>query len=254
MAAFATGFLAVAYTHFAPLFIDPLYYEFRPLDDPLLKQRLLNLSTCAGLDVQDILIADASRHSESVNAYVTGIGATARIVLYDTLLEKFTPNEVAIVLAHEIGHRVRAHIPKGLLLGIAGFLIALLITDRVLGRCVRIQLRGITSRHDPALALPGYALYAVLMFAVLVPGNGISRQLETEADRTVLELTGDPGTFIQTKVRIAKTNLSEVLPPAWVEFVLYTHPSIARRILMAEDYRNDRSHPARPCSDNRIGK
>ncbi|MGH8547810.1 MAG: M48 family metalloprotease [Methylococcales bacterium] len=254
LATFATGFLALAYTLFAPLIIDPLFYEFRPLENPVLKQRLLKLSTCAGLEVQDILVADASRHSESVNAYVTGIGATARIVLFDTLLEKFTPDEVAIVLAHEIGHRMREHIPKGLLLGTMGLFIALLIADRVLGRCVHNHLRGISSRRDPALAIPGYVLYGVLMFEILVPGNLISRQLEAEADWTALELSGDPDTFIQTKIRIAKANLSDVLPPSGVEFALYTHPSIARRILMAENFRNDRGRSARSCPENPTGK
>ncbi len=241
LATTATGLLSVGYTLFAPLVIEPLFYEFRPLEDPLLEQRLLKLSTCAGLKVDDILVANASRHSESVNAYVTGIGGTARIVLYDTLLEKFTPDEVAIVLAHEIGHRTGEHIQKRLQLGIPGLLIALLIANRVFGHCVRSRLRGIASRHDPALVLPGYALYVVLTLTVLAPGNMISRHMETQADHTALELSNDPDTFIRTKVRIAHANLSEVLPPAWVEFALFTHPSIVRRIWMAENHRNNPS-------------
>ncbi|MGR9108344.1 MAG: M48 family metalloprotease, partial [Gammaproteobacteria bacterium] len=248
LATAATGILAIAYTLFAPLIIDPLFYEFTPLKDSTLKERLLNLSACAGLKVNQILVADASRHSGSVNAYVSGIGGTERIVLYDTLLEKFTADETAVVVAHEIGHRIRGHIRTGLLLGILGLLIALSIGDRVLQYCVRIGLRGIASRDDPALALPGYALYVVLMFMVLVPGNVISRHMEEEADRTALELTGDPDTFIETKVRIAKANLAEVLPPAGVEFVLYTHPSIARRIWMAENFRENRGTFTRSCS------
>ncbi|MGH8557564.1 MAG: M48 family metalloprotease [Methylococcales bacterium] len=241
LATAATGLLAIGYALFAPSVIEPLFYEFRPLEDPLLKQRLLKLSTCAGLKVGDILVANASRHSDSVNAYVTGIGGTARIVLYDTLLEKFNPDEIAIVLAHEIGHRAGAHIQKRLLFGIPGLLIALLIADRVFGHCVRKHLGGIASRRDPALVLPGYALYVVLTLMVLVPGNMLSRYMETQADRTALELSNDPDTFIHTKVRIAQANLSEVLPPAWVEFALFTHPSIARRIWMAENYRNNPS-------------
>lgn len=253
LATAVTGILAIGYTFIAPIVIDPLFYDFRPLEDPRLKQRLLVLSSCAGLQVRDVLVADASRHSGTVNAYVTGIGKTARIVLYDTLLNKFSPEEVLIVLAHEIGHRIHADIQKGLVLGIGGLFIALLITDRVLDSCVRRRLRGIASRNDPALVLPGYALYVVLMFVVLVPGNAISRHMEAEADRTALELTSDPNTFIETKVRIAKTNLSEVLPPASVEFALFTHPSIAHRIQMAENYRKQPSDSMKSCDNDRTG-
>ncbi len=250
LATFATGFLAAGYVLLSPLIVDPLFYEFHPLEDPVLKQRIFDLSSCADLEIGEILVADASRHSQTVNAYVNGIGRTARIVLYDTLLQKFTPDEIAIVLAHEIGHWTRGHIPKALLLGILGILIALLIADRVLGLCVRNHFRGITTRHDPALALPGYALYVVLTLAALLPGNAISRHMEAEADRAALELTGDPDTFVQTKVRIAHANLSDVLPPAWVEFALFTHPSIARRIWMAENFRNHRNRGAESCSED----
>ncbi|MGH8476664.1 MAG: M48 family metalloprotease [Methylococcales bacterium] len=248
MATTATGILATGYTLFAPAIVEPWFYEFRPLEDPVLEQRLLKLGRCAGLEVGEILVVDASRHSDSVNAYVTGIGTTARIVLYDTLLQKFNADEVAVVLAHEIGHRVGEHIRTRLGLGIFGLWIALAIADRVFGHCVRVRLRGISSRRDPVLVVPGYALYVVLTWMVLVPGNLLSRHMETEADRVALELSQDPDTFIQTKVRIAHANLSEVLPPDWVEFTFHTHPSIARRIRMAE---NDRNEP-NPCEEKRL--
>lgn len=208
------------------------------LHDPVLEGRLFKLSACAGLSVNEILVADASRYSNSLNAYVTGIGSSARIVLYDTLLKKSSPQEIAIVLAHEIGHRVRAHIRKGLMLGILGLLIGLTIADRVLNRCVRQGFRGIDSRKDPALVVPGYTLYVVLMFVALVPSNFISRVMEAEADRSALELTRDPDTFIHSNIRIARSNLSQVLPPPEVEFALFTHPSIAHRIWMAQNFRS----------------
>lgn len=247
LATTATGILAVGYTIFAPLFIDPLYYEFRPLENASLKQRLRSLGVCAGFEINEILVANASHRSSAVNAYVTGIGATKRIVLYDTLLEKFSPDEVAIVLAHETGHWAAAHIQKGLVLGIFGLLFGLLIADRIFNRIVRQHLSGVASREDPILAVPGYVLYVVMMYTVLVPSNVISRQMEAEADQKALELTRDPGTFIQTKVRIARSNLSNILPPAWVEFALFTHPSSARRILMAENFRDSLIHSDRPC-------
>lgn len=234
-----TGTLAVTYTISAPLIIDPLYYEFRPLEDPLLKQRVMALSTCAGLDINEILVADASRRSPSLNAYVTGIGDTERIVLFDTLIQKLTPDEIAIVLAHEIAHWSASHIIKGLFMGIFGLFVALLMLDRLLKFFVRQRINGISSRHDPALVIPGYAFYVVMMFVILVPSNVISRQMETEADQKALEITQDPDTFIETKIRIASSNLSNVLPESWVEFALFTHPSIARRIMMAEKLKDN---------------
>jgi STE24 endopeptidase len=248
------GIIAVGYALISPLVVDPLFYEFRPLEDPFLKQRILDLGRCGGLEIEEIQVADASRRSPTVNAYVTGIGRTARIIVFDTLLEKFSPDEVAMVLAHEMGHRLGLHIPIGLVLGVAGLLIALLIADRVLQHCVQKHLRGITSRRDPALVLPAYTLYAVLMFVAVIPGNLVSRSMEAEADRTALRLTRNPGVFIQTEVRIAKANLSDVLPPAAVEFALFTHPSIANRIRIAEDYPNESVRSAKPCPDDTPGR
>jgi STE24 endopeptidase len=98
-------------------------------------------------------------------------------------------------------------------------------------------VRELSGRGDPGLVIPAYALYILLTFVALVPSNWVSRRMESEADRTSLALTRDPDTFISTETRLARENLSNVLPPAWVEFTLYTHPSNARRILMAERFK-----------------
>ena len=231
-----TGLLAVVLTVVAPLLIDPLYYQFRPLENKVLENQLVAMATCAGLVADKVLVANASRRSSSVNAYFTGIGATRRIVLYDTLVEKFSDEEVAMVFAHELGHWKGNHIRQGLSFGILGLFIGLLFADRLLRGLVDGRLNDIRSRGDPALAIPGYAIYVVLMFVALVPSNMISRQVEAEADWTALELTGDPQTFVEARVRISQSNLSHVLPSKWVEFLFFGHPSPARRIRMAENY------------------
>lgn len=246
-----TGLLVVVLTILAPLLIDPLYYQFRPLDNKALENRLVAMASCAGLVADKVLVANASRRSSSVNAYFTGIGATRRIVLYDNLVEKFSDEEVAMVFAHELGHWKGNHIRQGLSFGILGLFIGLVFADRLLRRLVDRPLNGIRSRGDPALAVPAYAIYVLLMFVALVPSNMISRQVEAEADWTALELTEDPRTFVETRVRISQSNLSNVLPSKWVEFLFFGHPSPVRRIRMAENYDPLRSElPVGHCQES----
>lgn len=231
------GILTVGYVMFAPLVIDPLFNRFQRLDDPDLETRLVDLAGRGGVNAESVWVADASRRSRAVNAYFTGFGKTQRIVLYDTLVEKFDPDEVAMVLAHEVGHWKHRHIYKGLALGILATLVGLLIAHAFLGWAARTEFHGLGGRGDPGLAIPAYALYILLMLASMVPSNWVSRRMETEADRASLALTSDPETFIRTETRLARENLSNVLPPAWIEFALYSHPCNARRILMAERYK-----------------
>lgn len=229
--------LTVGYVMLAPLVIDPLFNQFHRLDDPALEARLLELSRKGGVPAQEILVADASRRTRAVNAYFTGFGHTRRIVLYDTLVKGFPPKEIAMILAHEVGHWRRHHIEKGLAMGLGAVLLGLWVGHLVLGRAAASGFRGLEGRADPALVIPAYTLFIVLSLVALVPSNWISRHMEAQADLTSLELTRDPDTFISTEVRLAHENLSEVLPPAWVEDTLYTHPCNARRIRMAEEFR-----------------
>lgn len=237
IATVAVAVLTVGYVFISPLVIEPLFFKFERLPDKALETRLLDLSRKGGVPAQEILVADASRRSRAVNAYFTGVGDTRRIVLYDTLVEKFDPDQVAMVVAHEIGHWKHHHIRRGLALGLGAMLLGLLFAHGVLGRWVRAGRAGVQGRGDPALALPAYALYVSLSLAALVPSNWISRQMEAEADRESLVLTRDPATFIRTETQLARENLSDVLPPSWIEFTLYTHPANVRRIQMAEDFR-----------------
>lgn len=226
--------LAVGYAALEPLVVAPLFNRFQRLDDPALESRLLDLARSGGVEAREVLVADASRRTSTANAYFAGVGATRRIVLYDNLVEKFTPDEVALVVAHEVGHWKHRHLVKGLTLGLLAMTLGLALAHVVLGRWAATGWQGLAGRGDPALVLPAYALYFTLMLAALVPSNWVSRRMETQADRTSLELTGDPETFIAAETRLGRQNLSDVVPPAWIEFTLFTHPANARRILMAE--------------------
>ncbi len=228
--------LAVGYTVLSPVIIDPLFHEFRKLDNRSLENRLANLGRRGGIDNLEILISDAGRRSRTANAYFTGFGGTQRIVLHDTLVNNFDAGEVAIIVAHEIGHWREKHIYKGLVVGIIGMCLGFYVSHLILGWCVDNRVGGLSGRSDPGLVIPAYGLYILLMYAAMVPGNWVSRQMETQADLVSLDLTQDPDTFIRARNRIAHRNLSEVLPSAWIEYTFYTHPSNAKRILMAKEF------------------
>lgn len=237
LSGFAVAILTVGYVTLAPLVIDPLFYTFERMEDAEFEADLLGLGKRGGVNASEILVADASRRTRAVNAYFTGFGRTQRIVLYDTLVDKFPTEEVTMILAHEVGHWKHRHIHKGLALGIAGVFLGLLVAHLLMGSLVNSGVQGLTGRGDPGLVVFAYGLYIVMMLVAMVPSNWISRQMESQADRASLELTGDPDTFIRTETRLARENLSNVLPPAWIEFALYTHPSNARRILMAKEFK-----------------
>jgi STE24 endopeptidase len=237
VSALVVAVLVIGYVMLSPIVIDPLFNTFHKLESPELEARLLALSAEGGVPAREVLVADASRRSRSVNAYFTGVGTTRRIVLYDTLVQKFSPDEIAVVLAHEIGHWRNHHIRIGLAMALAATLVGLFVAHVFLNRWVDRERGGIYGRGDPALALPAYALYVTLMLVALVPSNVVSRRMEAQADLESLVLTRDPDTFIRTETRLAEENLSDVLPPAWIETTLYTHPCNVRRIQMAERFR-----------------
>jgi STE24 endopeptidase len=220
----------------APVVIDPLFNTIRPLRDPDVSQRVLALAGRAGIPVDQVYEMDASRRTRKGNAYFTGLGHTKRIVLYDTLLTGTSPDEVELVVAHEIGHWKRAHIWKGIGLSLLGMGFALWCGARVLGWAAR---RGAFHLAGPAdvAGLPLFLLVLFVLNLVSLPlQNGISRIFERQADQTSLELTGNATAFIRSEVQLARSNLADLTPPPAVVWLLYTHPPVAERIRMAEAF------------------
>ena len=220
----------------APVVIDPLFHTIRPLRNPDLRQRVISLAGRAGIPVEQVYEMDASRRTRKENAYFTGLGHTKRIVLYDTLLRSNSPDEVELVVAHEIGHWKRAHIWKGIGLSLLGMGIALWCAARVLEWAVR---RGGFHLGGPAdvAGLPLFLLVLFVLNLVSLPlQNGISRTFERQADQTSLELTGNATAFIRSEVQLARSNLADLTPPPAVVWLLYTHPPVAERIRMAEAF------------------
>ena len=216
----------------APVLIDPLFHTFTPLKDADLKGRVIRLAERAGVAVEQVLEADASRRTVKANAYVTGFGRTKRIVLYDTLLTRASSDEVEAVLAHEMGHRMYQHIWKGVGLSVVALFVGLGITALVLRWG---SARGlITHPADPA-GLPLLILTLLLLSLVTLPlQNVVSRHFERQADRAALELTGNRQAHIKVEVDLARSNLADITPPRWAVLLLYTHPPVLERIAIAE--------------------
>ena len=235
-AAGATAGLVVAGSFAYPVLIEPVFNDFRPLPAGPQRTALLALADRDRVPVRDVLVADASRRTTSLNAYVSGFGATRRIVVYDTLLRTATPREVELVVAHELGHAESDDVLTGTLLSAGGAaagvcVLALLVSSaRVRRRC------GADSVGDPRL-IPLLLFVSAAGMLVLLPlTNAVSRQVEARADLHSLELTGDSQTFIATEQRLARTNLGDLRPNPLLFAVFASHPSTVQRIAMAREW------------------
>jgi STE24 endopeptidase len=220
-----------------PLVITPLFYQVRPLDDAGLRTRILALAGRADMHVDEVYVINASTKTTEANAYFTGFGGAQRIVLFDTLLTGYTPDQVEVVLAHEMGHWYYRHVWLGLLgMGAAGW-IGLFGLRWLLKRSW--QRLGLSGPADVA-GLPYLLAVVAIVTALSLPFlNGLSRFGERQADRFALQVSHKPGVFIELFERLAVQNLSPVDAPAWEKLIFYTHPSIAERIRMAEGYITD---------------
>jgi STE24 endopeptidase len=192
---------------------------------------VLALAREAGVDVGQVYEVDASRRTTASNAYVTGLGRTKRVVLYDNLLKDFTRDEVRLVVAHELGHVHYRDVPRGLLYVLlvapAALYAASLLTRR---------LAPPDPRPGPA-ALPALALsIAVVSIGVTVVANQLSRRIEARADSYSLRLTDAPEPFVGFERGIAVRNVADPDPPDWLVFLLATHPPTVDRIGIAKAF------------------
>lgn len=208
--------------YLSPLIIDPLFYNFKPIEDAQMNHKITELTEKAGIEVDEVLVADASRRTARASAYFTGIGKTRRIVIYDNLLKRFSEDEVISVIAHEIGHWKYFHILKGFMMGAAGGFLAIFI--------FKIILEKINIVGDIRALLIILLLTSLFSFVSLPFQNAVSRFFEKEADLEAIHLVEDAEIYISLMQRLAKSNLSVVNPNPLVKYILYTHPPIMERI------------------------
>ncbi len=217
----------------APVVLMPIFFKFTPLKDEELKQRLLRLSEKAGTSVRGVFEMDMSRKTRAANAALVGLGNTRRIVLGDTLLDGFEPDEIEAVLAHELGHHANRDMAKGLMFQSVISTIGFYAAYRMM-----IFFSGSLGFDGPAdiAGLPLLMLTIAGVSLFFMPtSNAFSRMLERRADRYALDLTGNPAAFVRTMAKLGKQNLAEFEPAPIVEFALFSHPSIGRRIRMARE-------------------
>ncbi len=223
VAASAAALLVLALGFVAPVVLEPLFNRFTPLDDDVpLARALLQLAKRAGVPVRDVLVADASRRTRKVNAYVSGIGATRRVVLYDTLVREVPQRELEVVVAHELGHRRAGHVAKGTVLAMLGAALGTLVIWALL-----------PDPQDPAVAPLILLISAVLELAALPFEAALSRRWERVADRFSLDLTGDRDAFRALHRKLAITNLGDLYPPRWLYLLIFSHPTAPERLAAA---------------------
>lgn len=231
--------IAIFLVVIAPVFVDPIFNKFEPLRDTVLREKLLNLASRAGISGADVFQVDKSKQTKTMNAYVTGLGPTKRIVMWDTLLAKMTHGETLAVMGHEMGHYVLHHVWKGLALGFALFFGVLYVAHKVVNQgLVRWGHRwGFSQPADPA-AVPWLLIVISGLSFFLTPLlSAGSRYIEHEADVFTLEMTHLNEDAARAFIKLAEDSKIEPQPPLFIEYWLYSHPPLAKRIDFALSYR-----------------
>jgi STE24 endopeptidase len=213
-----------------PVWIAPLFNTFSPLEDGELRERLFALSEQTNFPVKEIYSMDGSKRSRHSNAYFTGLGANRRIVLYDTLIESLSIDELCAVLAHEIGHHQLRHIPKGLALSMAMLLFGLKIMAMIVGFDVLFIAFGFSGSTPHATLIVFLFLSSPLMFFLKPALSAISRKHEYQADEYAAKTMSTPDYLIAALTSLTRDNLANLRPHPWYSFFHYSHPSVGERI------------------------
>lgn len=231
--------LALAALVLQPLVFEPVFNKFEPLRDAALRGDILALGARAHIPARNVFQVDMSKRTRKVNAYVSGFGASQRIVLWDTTLESLRKDEILVVMAHEMGHYVLGHTWKALVvIAVGAFAAFWLVSWLVHAMLAAAGARwGVDGPADLA-ALPVLSLALTLVTLLAQPGlNALSRDIEHESDVYALEITRDNDAAARAFLKLAQDNRSNPEPSPWVEFLLYDHPPLGSRIRFALEYR-----------------
>jgi STE24 endopeptidase len=211
--------------------ILPLFYKVERLEDQSLSERFSRLADGTDLNVEGVYRMEMSDETVKANAMLAGLGRTRRVILGDTLLNNFSPQELDVIFAHELGHHVFRHLPKLLVLGLAYSTLGFYLCD--LG--LRWWVRDVNYQTLPVWALP-FLLFVLTVFSLLLGPllNALSRRFERQCDRYALERTGDRPAYCSAFNKLAKQNKADPDPPAWEVVLFHDHPPIGERLKMAE--------------------
>lgn len=222
-----------------PVVVEPLFNDFEPLGDGPFKEAVLDLAEAEGVDVSEVLVSDASRRTTTLNAYVSGLGDTRRIVLYDNLLADSAPEEALSIVAHELAHARHQDVVVGTGLGALGVVVGVSALALLLDSPAVRRRAGIRGPADPA-AVAAMAAFIALGGLVSSPvQNAASRAIEARADVTALEATGDPDAFRAVQRRLSLRSLADPSPP-WLSYVWFaSHPTVLERLAIADAVARD---------------
>lgn len=215
-----------------PVVLEPLRHDTTPLADGPARTAVEDVAEASGVRLDEVVVADASRRTVRENAYVSGLGATQRVVLYDTLVEARAPDEIRAVVAHEVAHQQHQDLKRGTLAAAA----AVVAGVYALGWWLRWRTRRGRQREvaDPCAVGAVVAMVVVVSVLVTPVEAAVSRHVEAAADWEALQLTGDPAGYERLKVELARTNLSRPDPPAWRHVWWGSHPTPVERLTMAQ--------------------
>ncbi len=225
--------LFVLLAQLAPVVLFPIFYKFEPMENEELRKRLVLLSERAGTRVRGVYKWRLSEKSKKANAALTGLGATRRIILADTLLDHYSNDEIEAVLAHELGHHVHRHIFKSILVQAGITLAGFYLANEVLRYAV--ERGNMFETMSDFANLPLLVLVATVLSFLLMPAlNAYSRFNERQADRYCFHSVASVEPFISSMNKLAEQNLAEKAPSRWVEWFFHSHPAIAKRVAAAE--------------------
>jgi STE24 endopeptidase len=225
--------LFVLLAQLAPVVLFPIFYKFEPMENEELRRRLVLLGERAGTRVRGVYKWKLSEKSKKANAALTGLGATRRIILADTLLDHYSDDEIEAVLAHELGHHVHRHILKSILVQAAITFLGFWLASEVLR--LAVDRWNMFAQMSDFANLPLLVLVATVLSFLLMPAlNAYSRFNERQADRYCFQSVASVDPFVSAMTKLADQNLAEKTPSRWVEWFFHSHPAIAKRIAAAQ--------------------
>jgi STE24 endopeptidase len=232
--------LVIAVSFGYPLIFEPIFNKFTPMSASPLRDELMTMAAHDGIPVKQILIADASRRTTTLNAYVSGFGASRRIVLYDVLLTSASPGEVKLVVAHELGHAKANDVGRFTLVGALAAAIGVMLLALLLKWEPLLNRAGLKSTSNPLADPRSIALVLALIASMTLltqpVSSLLSRNIEAHADVHALNLTGDPQTFVAMQRTLSISNLSDPTPSKLIFWLFANHPTPPQRIAIARAF------------------
>jgi STE24 endopeptidase len=209
----------------------PLFYKVERIENPELDTRMKRLAEGTGINIEGVYRLGLSADTQKANAMLAGLGSTRRVLMGDTLLEKFTPEEIDVIFAHELGHHVHKHIPKMIATGVVVSLAGFYIIDRAITAWAGIP----TAADTPVSALP-LVMFTLTAFSLIISPiqNAISRHYERQCDRYALVRTKNTASYRTAFLKLARLNKADTAPHPLEVMLLHSHPPISERLAVAD--------------------